>query len=198
MRFIHQGAATQLNGELAKATAQFQEQLAVLSSIDWSREVGDIVIASGPGKPPPTLIMVVRSSLDLARIQALKAFSGDATEYEGVPILASAKPGNGVIAFLDNSIVAIGQMSDVKSAIHRRSQHTALPAALAAQVGKYSRYDIWAASTELPTMPLAGSAGTSPAGAKVAQYIAKVAALNGGWCNPRQRMWARVGAARRA
>src|ERR1019366_5461843 len=87
---------------------------------------------------------------DLARPgpdSTLTEFTGDTTEYEGVRILASSKPGNGVIAFLDNSIVVIGQMTDVKPAIRRRSQHTALPAALAAQVAKYSRYDIWLAAT---------------------------------------------------
>jgi hypothetical protein len=177
---VHQGMAAQLKVELAKAKPQFQEQMAVLGNIDWSQEVQDIVVARGPGKQPPTLI-IVRSSLDLARIQALQAFSGDATEYEGVPILASAKPESGVIAFLNDSIVAIGQMADVKSAIHRRNGHTALPAALAAQVGKYSRDDIWLASTEILTGPLAGPAATgSPAGAKVAEFAEKVAGLNGG------------------
>jgi hypothetical protein len=177
---FRQGAATRFNVELAKAKPEFQEQFAVLGNIDWSQEVQDIVVASRPGKPRQTLI-IVRSSLDPARIQALKAFSGDATEYEGVPMLASAKPGSGVIAFLDGGIVAIGPMNDVKSAIHRRGQHTALPPALAAQVGKYSRDDIWAASTEILTGPLPDSpAMKSPMGAKMAEFIEKVAGLNGG------------------
>jgi hypothetical protein len=125
--------------------------------------------------------MLVRTSLDPARIQAVKGFRGDASEFEGVPILASAKPGDMAFAFLDGGIVAIGPMRDVKSAIHRRGQHTALPKALAAQVAKYDGDDIWAASTEIPTVPLPGSPATkSPAGAKLAQFIEKVAGLNGG------------------
>ena len=176
---VHQGIAKQLKVELTKAKPQFQEQIAGLSNIDWSREVRDIVIASGPGKPAP-MLTIVRTSLDPARIQALAEFTGDATEYEGVRILASSKPGNGVIAFLDNSIVVIGQMTDVKPAIRRRSQHTALPAALAAQVAKYSRYDIWLAATGTLAGPLAGPATGSTAGAKAAQYLAKLAGFNGG------------------
>src|ERR1035438_7998691 len=176
---VHQGIAKQLKVELTKVKPQFQEQIAGLSNIDWSREVRDIVIASGPGKPAP-MLTIVRTSLDPARIQALAEFTGDATEYEGLRILASSKPGNGVIAFLDNSIVVIGQMTDVKPAIRRRSQHTALPAALAAQVAKYSRYDIWLAATGTLAGPLAGSATGSTAGAKAAQYLAKLAGLNGG------------------
>jgi hypothetical protein len=176
---VHQGIAKQLKVELTKAKPQFQEQIAGLSNIDWSREVRDIVIAGGAGKPAP-MLTIVRTSLDPARIQALAEFTGDATEYEGVRILASSKPGNGVIAFLDNSIVVIGQMTDVKPAIRRRSQHTALPAALAAKVAQYRRYDIWLAATGTLAGPLAGPATGSTAGAKAAQYLAKLAGFNGG------------------
>jgi hypothetical protein len=177
---FHQGAAAQLKVELAKAKPQFQEQFAALAEIDWSQEVLDIVVARGSGKPAPMLILV-RSSLDLGRIQAMKEFSGEVTEFEGVRMLTSPKPEGGVFAFLDGSIVAIGQMRDVKSAIHRRGQPTVLPAALAAQVAKYSQDDIWLASTEIMTVPLAmPAAAKSPAGAQVAQFIEKVAGLNCG------------------
>jgi hypothetical protein len=177
---VRQGMATQLKGELAKAKPQLQEQIAMLADIDWSQEVRDIVVARGAGKQPPTLI-IVRSSLDPARIQTLKAFSGGTTAYEGVPILVSAKESNGAIAFLDGSIVVLGQMRDVQSAIHRRSQHTALPETLAAQVRQYSQDDIWLASTEIRTGPLADSpAMKSPAGAKVEEFFEKVEGLNGG------------------
>jgi len=177
---FHQGMTTSLKAELAKTRAPFQEQMAALADIDWSQEVRDIVVARGPGKQPPTLI-IVRSSLDLARIQAMKAFNGDAAQYEGVAILASSKPDNGAIAFLEGSIVLVGEMRDVKSAIHRRGQHTALPAALAAQVRKYSGDDIWVASTEIITGPMALPPGAKPpAAAQVAQFIEKVAGFNGG------------------
>jgi hypothetical protein len=177
---VHKGIATQLEGEAAKAKPQFQELIAGLGNIDWGQEVQDIVIAGGPGKHPPMLI-IARSSLDPAGIRTLKAFSGGAAEYEGVPILASSKPGNGTIAFLDGGIVAIGQMSDVKAAIHRRGQHTPLPAALAEQVAKYSQDDLWFASTAILTDPLPDSpAMHSPAGAQMGQFIEKVAGFNGG------------------
>lgn len=177
---FHQGAAAQLKLELAKAKPPFQEQLAALAEIDWSQEVQDIVIARGSGKHPPSLILV-RTSLDLARIQAIKELSGDVTQYEGVPMLSSSRPDGGVIAFLDGSIVAIGQMGDVKSAIQRRGQHTALPAALAAQVAKYSRNDLWWASTEIVTAPaLPPTAPKSPLVAQAAKFFEKVAGLNGG------------------
>ena len=176
---FRQGAATQLKTELAKTNSPYQEQLGALAGIDWSQEVLDIVVARGTGKPAPTLILV-RCSLDLGRIQAMKEFSGQVTEYEGVPMLTSPKAEGGVFAFLDGSIVAIGQLREVQSAIHRR-QHASLPAALAAQVGKYSGDDIWVASTEIITGPVAlPAAAKSPAGAQVEQWIEKIAGLNGG------------------
>ena len=176
---MHQGFSKQLNVELTKAKPQFQEQIDALANIDWSREVQDIVIAGALKNQSPTLL-IVRSRLDLGRILALQAFTGDRTDYEGVPMLVSSKPGNGAIAFLDNSIVVIGQPSDVKAAIHRRSQHTALPPALAAQVAKYGKDDMWVATTGIPAPPLAGAAAQSPAGAKAAQYLQKLAGFNAG------------------
>ena len=178
---IHQGIAKQPQADLAKAKPEFQEQIALIGNIDWSREVRDILVAGGNTKSSP-MLMIVRSSLDPARIRALQAFTGEMADYEGVPILASSKPGNGVIAFLDNGIVVIGQMSDVKSAIGRRNQPAVLPAALTAEVAKYSGYDIWAATTgAFPApAPLAGPAAKSPAAAEAVQYLAKVAGFNGG------------------
>jgi hypothetical protein len=176
---VHQGVTTQLKSELGKAKPQFQEQIAALGNIDWLRDVRDVVIAGGPGKQPAVLV-IVRTSLDAAKIAALQAFSGNAATYEGVPLLASSKPGGGTIAFLENSIVVIGQADDVKAAISRRHQHTALPEALAAQVAKYSRYDLWFASTEFPTESLDGGKTKSQAGAQAAQFIQKVAGFNGG------------------
>jgi len=177
---FHQGITTQLKTELTKAKPQFQEQIAGLSNIDWSRDVQDIVIAGGPGKQPAAL-MIVRSSLDLARIQSLKGFTGDSAEYEGVTMLVSSKPGNGVIAFVDNSIVVIGQVNDVKAAIHRRSQHAAFPAALSARLAKYSGNDIWVVTVGPLTMPASNSAVGSPAAAKEAEkYLEQVAGFNCG------------------
>jgi len=175
----HQGMPKQLQADLTKSKPQLAEQIAVLTSIDWSQDVRDIVTAGGASQQSPKL-MIVRTSFDRARIQALKAFTGETAEYEGVPLLVSSKPGTPAFAFLDNSIVVIGQLADVKSAIHRRNRHTVLPAALAAQVAKYGRDDIWLASTGTLSAPLTGPATQSPAGAKVAEYFAKVAGLNGG------------------
>jgi hypothetical protein len=77
--------------------------------------------------------------------------------------------------------VAIGQMHEVKAAIHRRGQPAALPAALAAQVRKYSGDAIWVASTEVMTGPLAlPAAAKSPAAAPIVSFIEKVSGFNGG------------------
>jgi len=176
---LHQGIAAQSQADLAKSKPQFREQIALLSNIDWSREVRDVVVAAGNGKTPP-MLMIARTSLDPARLRALQAFTGDMEEYEGASILTSSKPGNGVIAFLSDGIVVAGQMSDVKSAISRRKQHTALPAALAAQVARYNGFDVWAAATGTFMAPMAGPTAQSRAGAEAAQYLAKVANVNGG------------------
>lgn len=176
---IHQGVTTQLKSQLGKAKPQYQEQIAALGNIDWLRDVQDVVIAGGPGKQPSALV-IVRTSLDAAKITALQAFAGDGTTYEGVPLLASPKADGATIALLENSIVVIGRTEDVKAAISRRHQHTALPEELAAQVAKYGRYDLWMAATDFPAAPLPADAAKSPAGAQAAQFLQKVAGFNGG------------------
>jgi hypothetical protein len=182
----HQGIATQLKAELTKAKPQFQTEVAGLSNIDWSREVQDVVIAGGTSQSAPMLI-IVRCDCDLARIQSLGIFASGTGEYEGVPVLNSSKPGNGAIAFLPNSIVLIGELAVVQSAIHRRSQPTVLTTALAAQVAQYKDYDIWVAQTGIQPAPSAlpatgsNSAGAgSPLGGKLMEYAGKVARFNGG------------------
>lgn len=177
---VHQGVATQLKGELAKAKPEAQAQIAMLSAIDWSQEVQDVLVARGSGKNPATLV-IVRSALDASRIKAIPGFRGDTTDYEGVTLLTSSKPDNGVIAFLDNSLVLLGQLRDVQAAIQRRGRHTVLPAALAAQVAKYKNDDVWLASTEVMALPaIPPAAAKSPAAAQVTQFFEKVAGLNGG------------------
>lgn len=177
---VKQGIAAQLHSAMAKPQPQIQAQIvAAMGQIDWSRDVQDILVAGGTTKPSP-MLMIVRSSLDAAHVQALQAFTGSATEYEGVPLLVSSKPGNGVVAFLDNSILLIGQLADVQAAIRRRSKPAALSPALAAQVAKYGGYDIWVAFTGTISMPSGSSVESTPGAKAASDALAKVAAFNGG------------------
>jgi hypothetical protein len=179
---FHQGMAAQMKAQLAKTKSPMQDQLAMLGDIDWSQEVQDILVARGPGKHPATLVLV-KTALDLERLKSFQGFSGEATVYDGVPILSSTKPENGAIAFLGDSIVAAGQMADVKAAIHRRGQPASLTPALAAQVNKYKQDDVWVASTELISGPLTipgGAAAKAPAAAKAMELAEKIAGVNGG------------------
>jgi hypothetical protein len=168
---MRQGIATQVKSELWKSKSQFQEGFVALTSFDWSHEVQDVLISSGADKQSPTLI-IVRSSLDAARIQALKGFSGAISDFEGVPILESAQPGNGLVAFLDNSILLIGEAKDVKAAIHNRNQPKALPASLTAKIARYNGYDIWmfAVGPKSPA-PSSSPAAVPPAAAVMTQFL---------------------------
>lgn len=177
---IQQGISTQLQGQMAKSHPELQERFAAFSQIDWSHDIQDILIAGGTNKSAPALI-IVRTALDPAAIQALKGFTGNKVEYEGVPMLVSDKPDNGAIAFLGNSIVVAGQTATVQAAIHRRNQPAKLPPALAAQVAKYSQDDIWLAATgsfPVPTLP--GAAASQPGAQAITQFFAKIVSVNGG------------------
>lgn len=170
---IHDGLQNGLNQNRPEL-----RQIAALSNIDWSHEVQDVVIAGGPGKPAQALI-IVRTGLAAAQLQSIGVLSGDTTEYKGVTLVASAKPGNGVVAILDNSILLLGQADDVKAAIDRRGKPHTLPPALAAQISKNARYDIWFAQIG-SAQPISAAAANSPGTAKAAEYLSKLAAVNGG------------------
>jgi len=177
---VHQGIATQMNSEISKARPELQMQMDLLGKIDWSQQVQDVLVAHAQGKSGPTVV-IVRTSFTAEQVKGLKAFTGNATEFEGVPVLMSAKGDEGAIAFLDNSVVVLGKTPDVKAAIHRRTGKILLPEALAAQVEKYQQDEIWLASTEtFPATTLPAAAMKSPAGAQAAQFIQKIAGLNGG------------------
>lgn len=176
---MRQGISTQLQSEAAKAKPELQDKIAALGRLEWADDVQDIVIAGGMGKGSP-ILLIVRSSLDLARLKALGAFAGGVSDFEGVPILVSDKSGDGVVAFLPGSILLIGKAPDVEAAIHRRGQPAALSSALAAEVGRYSHNDIWVASVGvIPQVPVPAGA-KNPAAAGVVNYLSKIAGFNGG------------------
>lgn len=185
---FQQGIAAQLKGGLADKP-EVREQIALLKQIDWGRQVADILIAARTGQPPSALV-IVRSSLRPEQLESLGKFTGKRADLEGVPVLASDNPANGVVAFLDNSIVLLGQPADVKAAIERRSKETALPEALAARVTPYGDYDFWLAGKgpfRIPQMDarMGSAAGANAAKAQamagqVSQFLAKLTGFNAG------------------
>jgi hypothetical protein len=175
---FHQGLSQQVQAQLYQSQPELQEKLAQWAQVDWVKDITEFAVVSGTGKSAAVL-MLVRSSLTLARVKAFAGWPSNATEYDGVPVLVSAKPGNGVVAFLDDSVQVIGQPEDVRAAVRRHAQHAPLSAFWTAQIAKYAQYDIWLATAgTLPSAPLTGPAASNPAARQMVDFFGSIAGFN--------------------
>jgi hypothetical protein len=170
-------AGQAIQDQLAKVQPQVPSPIPV-SPADIARYVQAAVIAVGvgPGKDPPTLV-IVRGSLDAAHLGPMKAFNGGVTEFEGVRLMESAKDGNSLIAFLDGGITLFGSPAEVKAAIRRWRQGVVPPPALLQKLNDYgARYDVWVATFgTLPAMPVQLSGAP-----KKVDLLEHLAAFSGG------------------
>lgn len=156
---------------LAQISLQGQEldKLQALVGLDPRRDITELLVASA-GVTNRTGLALARGNFASIKIAALAQAAGAKTETEaGVTIFEDPKQ-TAAIAFLDSSLAAIGDPASVKAAIRRRAAPASLPAALAAQVAKWSlSQDAWAVSlaplslVPLPkTAPAAGALQQQP------------------------------------
>ena len=131
------------------------------TGFDPRRDVSEIVMASNwDSNVTAHWLIVARGMFDSAKIEAsLLQNGGTRTSFSGVDILsgntASAKDGDSVIAFCDNSTAVMGDPDSVKSTI-QRFQSKADGSHLADQVKSISgTYDFWF-RTLVPVSEFAG------------------------------------------
>jgi hypothetical protein len=136
---------------------------------DPRRDIQEILAATGDN--PSTGVVLGRGSFQPARITAAATLAGAvATKYRGFEILSGTginlNGTAGSVAFLDGSIMAIGDISAVKAAIDRRAAATVFSGPLADRAKQISASnDIWFASLTPPSGALGGGPGNGQANA---------------------------------
>jgi hypothetical protein len=139
---------------LTQMQAQDQEmqKLAGLTGFDPRRDVRELLLGSDGAPGGKTGLALARGTFDPAKITAAALVSGAKTEtYSGVTIIEDPKQVNG-IAFLDSTLVAAGDLANVKAAIDRRNIPAAIPSALAVRVNQWSAAnDAWVISAVPPS-----------------------------------------------
>ena len=165
-------------GELQKADPAWS-QIVGLAGTDWSQFVQEAVVAAGGPNKDASALLIVRGSMDRVRSEVLKSFSGDATEYQGVPILSDTGKSNSAIAFLDSSLAVIGPAADVKAAIRRRSHPSGLPVALAEKLKRFSGYDAWMVAAGPFPVP-AAKVPPATAGAPMVETLQRLESFDAG------------------
>jgi hypothetical protein len=125
--------------------------LTAQTGFDPTRDVHEILMASAGPAGNHTGLLLARGSFDPSRIVTAATQHGAVTEtYKGVTILEDPKATHGV-AFLSTTVVAAGDIPNVKAAIDRQSAAAVLPSAVAVQVNQWSTTeDAWAISTVPP------------------------------------------------
>src|SRR5436190_14543806 len=96
-------------------------ELTSATGFDPTRDVHELLVASSGGAGQQTGLVLARGNFDPARINALALSKGAASEvYNGVTILEDPKQQSG-FAFLNATIVAAGDVANVKAAIDRQT-----------------------------------------------------------------------------
>jgi len=131
---------------------QALQQLATLLGFDPRRDVSELLVAS-TAVSGSTGLAVARGVFDPAKIAAAALQAGAKSEiYNGINILEDPKQANGV-AFLDSTLVVVGDVANVKAAIDRQSTPSLLPGALSSQVAQWSlAEDAWVVATVSPAL----------------------------------------------
>ncbi|HYL84725.1 MAG TPA: hypothetical protein VE263_10865 [Candidatus Angelobacter sp.] len=150
------------------------------TGFDPARDLKEVVIAAtGREKNGPSLVLV-RGSLDLAKIAAFSSTQGvPPTNYEGVPVMMQRGAQDSAFALMDNSIAIFGGIESVHQAIRRRASGAAFDGELAAKVAALSRrYDAWVIST-VPLTEMASRAKASNL-QQVSDLVNSIQEISGG------------------
>ena len=125
-------AKTSPFGQYVLSQMQLQDthltELTALTGFDPTRDVHELLVASSGGANQQTGLALARGNFDPARINALRLTKGAASEiYNGVTIIEDPKQQGG-FAFLNATIVAAGDLANVKARHRpRRRRGVALP-----------------------------------------------------------------------
>jgi hypothetical protein len=129
------------------------QQLTSLTGFDPTQDVNELLLASDAATGSQHGGLAVASGIfNVSSITTFATGKGAATEtYSGVTILEDPKQTHG-IAFLSGSLVAAGDIADVKAAIDRSKNPSILPASLVTQVNQLSAAnDAWGLTTVPPS-----------------------------------------------
>jgi hypothetical protein len=126
--------------------------LALQTGFDPTRDVHELLVASSgvPGKE--TGLALARGNFNIAGVAGAATEHGGFIEnYGGATIIEDPKRTIG-IAFLNTTMVAAGDLANVKAAIDRMTTPAVLPAGLLTQINEWSNsQDAWIVSTVPPS-----------------------------------------------
>ena len=148
---LSQTLGAELRGQITAALAQTP-----LAGFDPLKDLDEILIAStGKGNNPPTLV-VLRGRFDVPRLAA------KAKPYQGVPVIDSGQPSQGVLALLDGATAIAGEPPMVRAAIDRQRKGAHPKFAWAGRTDSLrQKYAVWGVG-DIPEKPKAAAGQAGP------------------------------------
>jgi hypothetical protein len=127
-------------------------EVTALTGFDPTRDVHELLVASSGAANQHNGLALARGNFDPARINALALTKGAVSEsYSGVTIIEDPKQQSG-FAFLNATIVAAGDVANVKAAIDRQTHAASLATSVILQVNQWSStQDAWVVLTVPPS-----------------------------------------------
>lgn len=168
------------------------QQLITLTGFDPTRDVHEVLAAttSTTGSKNPTGLVLARGNFDIEKITAAATAKGATVEtYNGATLVEDPQKMVG-IAFVNSTLVAAGDIANLKAAIDRPSTGQTLPSAVLTQVGQWSgNQDAWIVTTvplaalapsPTPAPGTAGGANTNPMANPMAGVMQQIQQMSGG------------------
>ncbi|MGO9013193.1 MAG: hypothetical protein ACLQPN_24105 [Bryobacteraceae bacterium] len=136
---------------LMQVETQSLQQIAALTGFDPANDVNELLVA-GNGAAQHAGLALASGNFNVAAITSFVAKQKAGTEtYRGVTIFEDPKKQAG-LAFLSGSVVAAGDLTNLKAAIDRLTSPSILPASLLVEIGQLSAAnDAWLLTTVPPS-----------------------------------------------
>jgi hypothetical protein len=164
------------------------QQLITLTGFDPTRDVHEVLAAttSTTGSKTPTGLVLARGNFDIDKITKVATEKGASIEtYNGATLVEDPQKMVG-IAFINSTLVAAGDIANLKAAIDRPSTGQSLPSAVLTQVGQWSgNQDAWIVTTVplaalAPAAQPAAGANTNPMANPMAGVMQQIQQMSGG------------------
>jgi hypothetical protein len=164
------------------------QQLIALTGFDPTRDVHEVLAAttSTTGAKTPSGLVLARGNFDIDKITKVATEKGASIEtYNGATLVEDPQKLVG-IAFINSTLVAAGDIANLKAAIDRPSKGETLPSAVLTQVGQWSgNQDAWIVTTVplaalAPASQPAAGANTNPMANPMAGVMQQIQQMSGG------------------
>lgn len=164
------------------------QQLIALTGFDPTRDVHEVLAAttSTTGTKTPNGLVLARGNFDIDKITKVATEKGATVEtYNKATLIEDPQKMVG-IAFIDSTLVAAGDIANLKAAIDRPGMGQSLPSAVLTQVGQWSgNQDAWIVTTVplaalAPAAQPAAGANTNPMANPMAGVMQQIQQMSGG------------------